>query len=39
MIAFIAVMAVLTAGGCYLTERVDRPRRRAEQAAQIVPAE
>ncbi len=33
MIIFLVVMAMLTAGAVYLTERVDRPRRRLERLA------
>jgi hypothetical protein len=31
MLIFLAVMASFTAGAVYLTERVDRPRRRLER--------
>ena len=33
MLIFLAVMAAITAGAVYLTERVDRPRRRLERLA------
>ena len=33
MLMFMAVLAAVTAGGVYLTERVDRPRRRAGRLA------
>lgn len=40
MIAFLAILTLLTAGGVYLTERVDRPRRRAmRDEARVQPAE
>ena len=35
MLIFCAVMAAVAGIGTYLTERVDRPRRRAEQRAAI----
>ena len=38
MIVAFAVLAVLTGIGVFLTERVDRPRRRAERLA-ATPAE
>lgn len=38
MLVFIGVMAAIAAGGVYLTERVDRPRRRAARLEQM-PAE
>ena len=38
LIMFLAVLSAATAGGVYLTERVDRPRRRAERLANL-PAE
>lgn len=34
MIAFFVVLAVIAGVGSYLTERVDRPRRRLERMAQ-----
>ncbi len=34
MIAFLAVLAAATAFGVFMTERIDRPRRRAEHVAQ-----
>jgi len=33
LMMFLAVLSAATAGGVYLTERVDRPRRRAERLA------
>jgi hypothetical protein len=33
LIVFLAALSAVTAGGVYLTERVDRPRRRAERMA------
>lgn len=33
MLAFLAVMLVVAVGGTWLTERIDRPRRRLEDAA------
>jgi len=33
LIGFYAVLALVTAAGCYAAERVDAPRRRAERAA------
>jgi hypothetical protein len=39
MLIFIAVMAVVAGIGVYLTERVDRPRRRAMRLAAETPAE
>jgi len=33
LIVFMAVLSAATAGGVYLTERVDRPRRRAGRLA------
>lgn len=39
MLSILGVLAVLTAGGVFLTERVDRPRRRNEQIAAQTPAE
>lgn len=40
MLIFCTVMAAVAGVGCYLTERVDRPRRRAMREANlIVPAE
>jgi hypothetical protein len=33
LIMFLAALSAVTAGGVYLTERVDRPRRRAERMA------
>ena len=34
MIAFLIALAALTAGTVYMTERVDRPRRRAARLAE-----
>jgi hypothetical protein len=34
MIVFFAVLAIIAGVGSYLTERVDRPRRRLERMAQ-----
>jgi len=31
MLIFMGILAIFTAGGVYLTERVDRPRRRLER--------
>lgn len=39
MFVILGVIALFTAGGVYLTERVDRPRRRALRQAQQLPAE
>ncbi len=39
MLVFCIVMATVAGVGCFLTERVDRPRRRALKAAQMQPAE
>jgi len=39
MLIMLAVLTALTAGGVYLTERVDRPRRRAMRLAAGTPAE
>ena len=39
MLIFCTVMAAVAGIGCFLTERVDRPRRRAQRAAQAQPAE
>lgn len=42
MLILFAVIAALTALACWMTERVDRPRRRAERltrATQVQPAE
>ena len=39
MLIFCTVMAAVAGIGCFLTERVDRPRRRALRAAQSQPAE
>ena len=39
MLVFCTVMAAVAGVGCYLTERVDRPRRPALRAAQKQPAE
>ncbi|MDB5678065.1 hypothetical protein [Sphingomonas bacterium] len=39
LIIFIAVIAIPTGIAVWLTERVDRPRRRAMREAQIQPAE
>ncbi len=38
MLIFIGVMAAIAAGGSYLTERLDRPRRRRARM-QRMPAE
>ena len=34
MIAFLAALATATAFGVFMTERIDRPRRRADRLAQ-----
>ncbi len=34
MIVVFAVLAAIAGGGCYLTERVDRPRRRLDRLQQ-----
>jgi hypothetical protein len=34
LIMFLAALSAVTAGGVYLTERVDRPRRRALRMAE-----
>ncbi len=39
MLTFCIVMAAVAGVGCFLTERVDRPRRRALMSAQSQPAE
>ena len=39
MLVFVAVMAAITGVGVYLSERVDRPRRRAMRLAAQTPAE
>ena len=39
MLVFCIVMVAVAGVGCFLTERVDRPRRRALRDAQIQPAE
>ena len=39
MIAFLAALAAATAFGVFLTERVDRPRRRAERLARQSPTQ
>jgi len=39
MLIFCIVMAAVAGVGCFLTERVDRPRRRAEAEAALQPAE
>lgn len=39
MLIFLGVTAAIMAVGCYLTERVDRPRRRAMRLAAETPAE
>ena len=39
MLVFVAVMAAITGVGVYLSERVDRPRRRAMRLADATPAE
>ena len=36
MIVFLTVLAVVTAGCCWATESIDRPRRRAARAAREV---
>jgi len=33
LIGFYAVLALVTAAGCYAAERIDAPRRRAEREA------
>jgi len=33
VIGFYAVLALVTAAGCYAAERIDAPRRRAEREA------
>jgi hypothetical protein len=33
MLIFMGILAIFTAGAVYLTERVDRPRRRLEREA------
>lgn len=33
MLIFMGILAIFTAGAVYLTERVDRPRRRLERLA------
>lgn len=39
MLIFLTVMAAVAGIGCLLTERVDRPRRRAAREAALHPAE
>ena len=39
LMGFFAVLALVTAAGCYAAEKVDRPRRAAERAARMMPAE
>ncbi len=39
MLVFCIVMAAVAGVGCFLTERVDRPRRRALRIAEMQPAE
>jgi hypothetical protein len=39
MFIALGVLATIAAVGCYLTERVDRPRRRAMRLADATPAE
>ena len=39
MMVFFIAMTAVAGVGCYLTERVDRPRRRAEKLASMTPAE
>jgi hypothetical protein len=39
MLIFCTVMAAVAGVGCFLTERVDRPRRRAARLAELTPAE
>lgn len=39
MLVFCIVMAAVAGVGCFLTERVDRPRRREAREAALHPAE
>lgn len=39
MLVFCIVITAVAGVGCYLSERVDRPRRAALRAAQMQPAE
>ncbi|SOB87645.1 hypothetical protein SAMN06297144_2781 [Sphingomonas guangdongensis] len=39
MTIFIAVMVAVAGIGCFITERRDRPRRRAAREAALLPAE
>lgn len=39
MIIFFTVLAAVAGVGCFLSERVDRPRRRAAREAALRPAE
>lgn len=39
MLVFCIVLMAVTGVGCFLTERVDRPRRRAARLAATIPAE
>lgn len=39
MLMILGVLAAIAAVGCFLTERVDRPRRRAMRLAAETPAE
>lgn len=39
MVMILGTLAAITVVGCYLTERVDRPRRRAMRLAAETPAE
>ena len=39
MLVFVVILAIPTGIAVWLTERVDRPRRRAMREAQIQPAE
>jgi hypothetical protein len=39
MIIFIAVMVAVAGVGCFISERIDRPRRRAAREAALQPAE
>ncbi len=39
MLVFCIVMAAVAGVGCYVSERIDRPRRRVLRDAQMQPAE
>lgn len=39
MLIFLMILAIPTGIGVWLTERIDRPRRRAMREAQVQPAE